>query len=158
MFEKGFSSNRQKINGCSFLLLSSFCNKIWVGFCLTTGKHFLRGFILKPAEKVLLKNGARDFQNSPPSKLRDWLVFIWQSLIILNVFNSLTTVGFKGKSRGHGPRPCTFGRRSPTPNEKIKNWKRDFLILSRRKKQEGKKTKKISMISEEKIWIRPVFF
>ena len=29
---------------------------------------FLRGFILKPREraKVLLKNGTRDFQNSPP--------------------------------------------------------------------------------------------
>ena len=48
--------------------ISNFYSKIWVGFCLNTGKRFfLRGFILKPTEraKVLLKNGTRDFQNSP---------------------------------------------------------------------------------------------
>ena len=52
---------------------SNFYGKIWVGFCLNTGKRFLsntgkRGFILKPTERaqVLLKSGTRDFQNSPP--------------------------------------------------------------------------------------------
>ena len=37
---------------------SKFYGKIWVSFCLNTGKHFfLEGS---------LKNGYRDFQNSPP--------------------------------------------------------------------------------------------
>ena len=40
---------------------SAIYGKIWVGFCLNTGKRF----VLK-LEKVLLKKGARDFQNSPP--------------------------------------------------------------------------------------------
>ena len=48
---------------------SRFYGKVWVGFYLNTGKKlFRRGFILKPTEraKILLKNGTRDFQNSPP--------------------------------------------------------------------------------------------
>ena len=37
-------------------------------FFLTLENLFLRGFILKPTERayVLVKNGTRDFQNSPP--------------------------------------------------------------------------------------------
>ena len=48
---------------------NKFYGKMWVGFCLKTGKRFFfRGFILKTTERaqVLLKNGPRDFQNSPP--------------------------------------------------------------------------------------------
>ena len=47
---------------------SKFYPKIWVGFYLNTGEHFLRGFILKSTKRaqVFLKNGTRDFQNSPP--------------------------------------------------------------------------------------------
>ena len=49
---------------------SKFYVKIWVGFCLNTGKRFfldVRPFILKPTERaqVLLNNSTRDFQNSP---------------------------------------------------------------------------------------------
>ena len=37
-------------------------------------KLFLRGFILKPTERayILLKNGTRDFQNSPPFERSAW--------------------------------------------------------------------------------------
>ena len=44
----------------------SFTAKFELDF-LNTGKRFLRGTILKPTETayVLLKNGTRDFQNSP---------------------------------------------------------------------------------------------
>ena len=47
---------------------SKFYRKIWVGFVLTLEMLFLRGFILKPTKRasVHLKNGTRDFQNSPP--------------------------------------------------------------------------------------------
>ena len=49
---------------------SKFYGKVWVGFCLNTGKRtlFLKGFILKPTERALvfLKIVTRDFQNSPP--------------------------------------------------------------------------------------------
>ena len=50
---------------------SKFYGKVWVGFCLSTGKRFsLGGPILKQTERayVLLKNGTREFQNSPPLK------------------------------------------------------------------------------------------
>ena len=40
---------------------SAIYGKIWVSFCLNTGKRF----VLK-LEKVLLKKGDRNFQNSPP--------------------------------------------------------------------------------------------
>ena len=48
---------------------SKFCGKTWIGFCFNNGKRFfVRGCIFKPTEraKVLLKNGPRDFQISPP--------------------------------------------------------------------------------------------
>ena len=43
---------------------SKFYGKIWVGFCLNTGKC-LRDFILTPTERaqVILKKSTRDFQN-----------------------------------------------------------------------------------------------
>ena len=48
--------------------------------------YILGSLISKPTERawVLLRNGTRDFQN------RDWHVFIWRSLKIFNVFNTLT--------------------------------------------------------------------
>ena len=57
------------MNGCFFQYFSKVYGKIWVVFCLNTGKgFFFRGFILKPTEGayVFLKNGTSDFQNSPP--------------------------------------------------------------------------------------------
>ena len=60
MFQQNLSSNRQKLNGCSFRQLLRQ-NLGWLKtLCL-------RGFILKPRERAqtLLKNGTRDFQNSP---------------------------------------------------------------------------------------------
>ena len=50
------------------LLPASFMAKFELVFVLTMENDFFRGFILKPTERaqVLLKNGARDFQNSPP--------------------------------------------------------------------------------------------
>ena len=47
---------------------SKFYGKIWVGYCLNTRKALFRGFILKPTERayIPLKNGTRNFQNSPP--------------------------------------------------------------------------------------------
>ena len=43
-------------------VFSKLYHKIWVDFCLNTGKRFFSGLVLKPAEeaKVPLKNGARD--------------------------------------------------------------------------------------------------
>ena len=66
MFEKGDSSNRQKMNGCSFQQV------IWQNLSRFLSEQrkllFLIGFILKTAERaqVLLQNGTRDFQNSAP--------------------------------------------------------------------------------------------
>ena len=50
---------------------------------------FLRDFILRPTERayVLLKNGTRDFQNSPPFE-RSACFHV--TVKILNVFNNLT--------------------------------------------------------------------
>ena len=47
---------------------SKFYGKTWVGFCLTTGKHFFLEVSFKSQQKehkFFLKNGTRDFQNSP---------------------------------------------------------------------------------------------
>ena len=66
MFEKGDSSNRQKINGCSFQHVLQQ-NLSW--FLPQHRKTFFRwGFTLKPTERVqvLLQTGSWDFQNSPP--------------------------------------------------------------------------------------------
>ena len=66
MFEQILSSNRQKMNGCSFhqVLRQHLC---WF---LSLHRKTLcpRGFILKSRERawILLKKGTRDFQNSPP--------------------------------------------------------------------------------------------
>ena len=47
MFEKFYNSKNE------WLLLPAPSSKIWVGFCLNTGKRFFfRGFILKPTERV----------------------------------------------------------------------------------------------------------
>ena len=64
--------------------------KIWDFFVLTQENALFRGFILKSTErsKVLLKNSTRVFKIA--LRLRDWHVFIWQSLEILNVFNTLS--------------------------------------------------------------------
>ena len=73
------------------LLSASFTAKLELNFCLNTGKRFfLRRSILKPTERahVLLKNGTRDFKIA--LRLRDRHVFMWQSLGILSVFNTLT--------------------------------------------------------------------
>ena len=52
------------------LLSAGFTAKFGFVFVLTLKNIFLRGFILKPTERaqVLLKYGARDFQNSRPFK------------------------------------------------------------------------------------------
>ena len=46
---------------------NNFYCKIWVGFCLNTGKRFVLE-VLRPRERayILLKRSTRDFQNSPP--------------------------------------------------------------------------------------------
>ena len=52
-----------------FFFSASFTAKFGLVFVLTIWKTlFLRGFIFKPTERalVLLKNGTRDFLNSPP--------------------------------------------------------------------------------------------
>ena len=51
---------------------------------------FLRVFIFKPTEwsKVLLKNGSRDFQNSPPfQRSACFYVTIWESFKHFQYFN-----------------------------------------------------------------------
>ena len=65
MFEKCDSPNRQHL-----LLSASFPAKFELVFSLNLEKDFffLRGSILKPSERAqtLLKNGTRDFENTPP--------------------------------------------------------------------------------------------
>ena len=53
------------------LLSAAFTAKFELVFVLTQENAFLRGFILKPKERVyfLLKNGTRHFQNSPPFEI-----------------------------------------------------------------------------------------
>ena len=52
----------------SFSISARFTAKFELVFVLTQENAFLRDFILKPTERaqVLLKNGTRDFLNSPP--------------------------------------------------------------------------------------------
>ena len=46
---------------------SKFYGKLWVGFCLNTGKRFfLEVFKTNRKSIDLLKSGTRDFQYSPP--------------------------------------------------------------------------------------------
>ena len=61
MFEKGDSSNSQKMNGCSFQQVLRFLFQ-------HRKKVFFKSFILKPLKRtyVLLINVIRNFQNSPP--------------------------------------------------------------------------------------------
>ena len=73
------------------LLSTSFTAKFELVFVLTQENAFFsRGFILKPTERayVLLKNGTRDFKNRAP--FERWTCFLWQSLEIMNGFNTLT--------------------------------------------------------------------
>ena len=60
---------------------------------------FLRVFILKPTERaeVLLKNGTWDFQFSLP--LERSACFIWQSVKVSNVFNTLTLKQISRKTK-----------------------------------------------------------
>ena len=65
MFEKCDSSNKQwKWMIAPF---SKFYSKIWVGFCLNTGKHFFLeiSFSSQQNERSS-KNGTRDSENSTP--------------------------------------------------------------------------------------------
>ena len=58
-----------QINKNEWLLLSAtFTEKVELVFVLTQKNILLRGFILNPIERsqILVKNGSRDFQNSPP--------------------------------------------------------------------------------------------
>ena len=65
MFEKVEASSRQKMDSCSFQEVLRQHLSWFLSYHMKT--LFLRGFILKPTERaeVLLKNGTRDFQNSP---------------------------------------------------------------------------------------------
>ena len=87
MFEKGDSSNRQKTKAAPF---GMFYFKIWVGFCLNTGKRFFLEASIYNQQKLLQffqKTVQRIFKIA--LCLRDRNVFMWQSLEILNIFNTL---------------------------------------------------------------------
>ena len=62
---------------------SKFSGKIWVGFCLNTGKRFFLEISFWSGY------GTRDFQDIA-LRLRDWHAFMWESVEILNVCNTLT--------------------------------------------------------------------
>ena len=69
---------------------NKFYGKMWNGFGLNTKKMLpRRGFILKRIERlsVSLKTVLRILKKA--LRLIDWHVFMWQSLDIFNVFNSL---------------------------------------------------------------------
>ena len=71
--------------------LNKFYGIMWDSFCLNIEKTLPRkDLILKPIERSSdpLKNGL--VISEIALRLRDWHVFIWQSLAILNVFNTLT--------------------------------------------------------------------
>ena len=72
-------SNRIKLMIAPF---ANFYGKIWVGFCLNTGKHFA---ISEPWERVwiLLRKIPGVFKIA--FGLRNWHVFMWQPLEILNI-------------------------------------------------------------------------
>ena len=65
---------------------ANFYGKIWVGFCLNTGKHFA---ISEPWERVwiLLKKILGVFKIA--FGFRNWHVFMWQPLEIFNIFTTL---------------------------------------------------------------------
>ena len=69
MLQQNDSSNKWKMNGCSFHQLP--LQKL--GWFLYQHRKTLclRGFILKPRERawILLQNGTRDFQNYPPFEI-----------------------------------------------------------------------------------------
>ena len=70
---------------------SRFYGKIWVGFCLNTGKRFFIEVSFQSQQKELgffQKKALGIFKIA--LQLRDRHVFVWQSVEILNVFNTLT--------------------------------------------------------------------
>ena len=70
---------------------SKFYGKIYVSFCLNTGKRFfLQVSFSAERAQVFLKNGTRDSQNSPPFE-RSACFYMWRSVKILNIFSTLTS-------------------------------------------------------------------
>ena len=70
---------------------NKFYGKIWVGFCLNTGKHFFLEVSFQSQQKehrLFLKTVLGIFKIV--LRLRYQYVFIWQSVKNLNVFNTLT--------------------------------------------------------------------
>ena len=65
MFKQGDSSNRQKLNGCSFQQI--FTAKFVLVFILTKEDVLLQEFYFKVNKRaqVPLNDGTRDFQNNP---------------------------------------------------------------------------------------------
>ena len=66
-------------------------SKTWDGFCLNTGKRLFVEVLFKSQQNEL-----RFFWKVAPwnleiaLRLRDWYIFMWQSLEILNAFNTQT--------------------------------------------------------------------
>ena len=70
---------------------SKLYDKIWVGFCLNTGKHCSLEVSFKSQQKeyrFFYKTVLGIFKIA--LRLRDRHVFMWKSVKILNVFNILT--------------------------------------------------------------------
>ena len=61
---------------------SNFYGKTWLGFCLNIRKHFFLEFSFL-SQQLIFKI---------PLRLRDRHVFMWQSVKVLNVFNTLTLI------------------------------------------------------------------
>ena len=80
--------------------VSKFYAKIWVGFCLNTGKHFFLEVSFKPNRKYIdssIKTVLEIFKIA--LRWRDWHVFMWQSVETLNDFNTLTLKKIFGKTK-----------------------------------------------------------
>ena len=85
MFEKCDSSSRQY--KLMIALFSKFHCEIWAGICLNTGKHFFLEVWFQSQQKEhssFLKTVLEIFKTA--YCLRDWHVFMWWSVEILNIF------------------------------------------------------------------------
>ena len=79
------------MNGCFFQHFSKVYGEIWVGFCLNTEKQFFLEVSFWSQQKehgFLWKMVLEIFKIA--LRLWDRNVFMWQSLEVLNVFNTLT--------------------------------------------------------------------
>ena len=104
------------MNGCSFQKvlrqqLGWFLSYDWK-------KYFLRDLILKPIERAYILRKTVLWIFKIVLRLRDWHIFIWQSVKILNVFDTLALKQISWKTKNFFEK---LEYRFPVESTKIEN-------------------------------------